>query len=88
MSQSALSVTELEAQIETARRRLAATLDELTVRGHPKTLLRERLEAARASAVGQFWQDGQPRLDRVAAAVGVVAFVVALSAVGRRRRRR
>lgn len=89
MSQPALSVSELEAQIESARARLQTTVDQLAVRAQPKEIVRRQTASARASLVGSVQTpDGALRLDRVALAAAAVVAFLGLVLVGRRRRRR
>jgi hypothetical protein len=89
MSQPALSVSELEAQIESARARLQTTVEQLAVRAQPKEIVRRQTASARAGLVGSVrTPDGALRMDRVAVAAAAVVAFLGLILVGRRRRRR
>lgn len=89
MSQPAPSVSELQAQIEAARRRLESTVDELAFRAQPHELVRRQAESAKAALVSASrTPDGALRLDRVAIVAAVVVAFLGLVISGRRRRRR
>jgi hypothetical protein len=76
-------------QIERRQARLAADVDELATRVHPKTLVRTTSESARTRArAAVVADDGSPRVERLAAAGSAVLIVVgALLLRGRRRSR-
>lgn len=71
-----LSIPALEAEITARRVRLATTIDELTHRVSPKTILHRQTEAAKARfADVATTPEGDLRVERVAAVVAVVAVV-------------
>jgi hypothetical protein len=76
-------------QIERRQARLAADVDELATRVHPKTLVRTTGESARTKArAAVVADDGSPRVERLAAAGSAVLIVVgALLLRGRKRSR-
>jgi hypothetical protein len=76
-------------QIERRQARLAADVDELATRVHPKTLVRTTGESARVKArAAVVADDGSPRVERLAAAGSAVLIVVgALLLRGRKRSR-
>jgi hypothetical protein len=83
--QSTQSVDTIEADIEATRRRLAATIDELTFRVHPKEVLRREVASLKARiSNATHTPEGELRLERVAAVGAAVAALVAL-VVWRRR---
>ena len=67
----------LERDIEAARERLAATIDQLAYRASPKTIVRREVATLRAHFVDA---QGNPRTDNIlkvaGAVVGVIAFVL------------
>ena len=66
----------LEAEIAARRDRLAKTIDELTERLHPRAIIHRQTEAAKARfADVATTPEGDLRVERVAAAVAVVAVV-------------
>ena len=66
----------LEAEIAARRDRLAKTIDELTERLHPRSIIHRQTEAAKARfADVATTPEGDLRVERVAAAVAVVAVV-------------
>ena len=76
-------------QIERKQARLAADVDELATRVHPKTLVRTTGESAREKArAAVVADDGSPRVERRAAAGAAVLVVVGLVLLRGRRRRR
>ncbi|MDQ2757761.1 MAG: DUF3618 domain-containing protein [Actinomycetota bacterium] len=81
------TAAELEAQIAQTRDRLAATVDELVARTQPKALARRQGENARLAFLdATHTQDGGLRVERlVAVGAAVVALVVALGLLRRRR---
>jgi hypothetical protein len=71
-----VSIPALEAEISARRDRLAKTIDELTYRVSPKTILNRQAEAAKARfADVATTPEGDLRVERIAAAVAVVAVV-------------
>ncbi len=75
----------LEKIIDARRRHLAATVDELVVRAHPKEIARRTTADAKQRAAGFVSDDqGNLRYERVAAAAAVVVVVVVLVVVRRR----
>ncbi|HET9020647.1 MAG TPA: DUF3618 domain-containing protein [Ornithinibacter sp.] len=70
------SIPTLEAEISARRDRLAQTIDELTYRVHPKTIIHRQAEAAKARfADVATTPEGELRVERLAAVVAVVAVV-------------
>jgi Protein of unknown function (DUF3618) len=93
--EAARTPAEIEARIDRRRRDLAATLDEIAIRVHPRTIVGDA-KARAAEAVdrgvvgvrGQFVSpDGRPRLERVIP-VAVLTIAVAGLLVTRSSRRR
>jgi len=71
-----LSIPALEAEISARRERLARTIDELTHRVSPKTIINRQTEAAKARfADVATTPEGDLRVERIAAVVAVVAVV-------------
>ena len=71
-----VSIPALEAEISARRERLAQTIDELTFRVHPKTIINRQTEAAKARfADVATTPEGDLRVERIAAVVAVVAVV-------------
>jgi hypothetical protein len=71
-----VSIPALEAEITARRERLAKTIDELTYRVHPKTIINRQAEAAKARfADVATTPEGDLRVERIAAVVAVVAVV-------------
>ena len=71
-----VSIPALEAEISARRERLARTIDELTYRVHPKTIINRQAEAAKARfADVATTPEGDLRVERIAAVVAVVAVV-------------
>jgi len=71
-----VSIPALEAEISARRDRLAQTIDELTYRVHPKTIITRQTEAAKARfADVATTPEGDLRVERIAAVVAVVAVV-------------
>ena len=75
------SPQDLEHDIEQTRDRLADTLDELLFRIKPKTIVQRQVEETKSHFVDA---KGNVRPERVAAAVGAAAGVVAFFVVVRR----
>ncbi len=85
-SSSTPTIERLEADLETARRHLAGTIDELTRKAAPKAVIRRQVEMLRAKFdEATRTPDGQLRTERVAA---LAAAGVALVALGVWRRTR
>ncbi|MGH3309135.1 MAG: DUF3618 domain-containing protein [Streptomyces sp.] len=80
---------DIEADILSRRRDLAATLDEIAVRVHPKTIAGDAKAKATAAVRAQLVDaDGSPRLERVIpVALVAIAIVGGLYALSTRRRR-
>lgn len=72
----------LEREIEETRQRLADTIDQLTYRAHPKTVVSRELDSVKATFVDP--DTGAPRTDNILKAVGGVVGVVALFIVVRK----
>ena len=71
-----VSIPALEAEISARRERLARTIDELTQRVSPKSILNRQTDAAKARfADVATTPEGDLRVERIAAAVAVVAVV-------------
>ena len=71
-----VSIPVLEAEITARRDRLAKTIDELTQRVSPKSILHRQTEAAKARfADVATTPEGELRVERIAAVVAVVAVV-------------
>jgi adenylate kinase len=77
----------LERIVDDRRQRLAATVDELVVRAHPKEIARRTTADARQRAVN-FVRDesGELRYERVAAAAAALVLLVAVVIVRHRGR--
>ena len=76
----------IEAEIDATRARLAATVDELAVRIHPKTLAQRGKDDAIAKVrAATTTPEGQPRIERLAA-IGAAAVALLALVVWRRRR--
>ena len=77
----------LEALIARRRADLASTIDELVVRAHPKEIARRSAAGARDRARSfALTDDGQPRIERLAAVGAAVVAVIGLLVVARSRR--
>lgn len=80
------SISALEADIAERRVRLARTLDELTAKATPSAIAKREVAKAKARfADATTTPEGDLRVERVAAAVAVVAVVVAFKLLRRRR---
>lgn len=80
------NIPALEADIAERRVRLARTLDELTAKATPSAIAKRQVQQAKARfADATTTPEGDLRVERVAAAVAVVAVVVALRLLRRRR---
>jgi hypothetical protein len=76
------SPSDLEREIEETRQRLAATIDQLAHRAHPRTILGREVASVKAHFVDA--ETGEPRTDNILKAVGGVVGVVALFVVIRK----
>ena len=72
----------LEREIEETRERLAATIDQLVYRAHPKTIVSRQIADVKAHFVDV--QTGQPRTDNILKVAGGVVGVIVLFAVIRK----
>lgn len=72
----------LEQEIEETRERLAATVDQLVYRVHPKTIVGREISSIKAHYVDP--QTGQPRTDNILKTAGIVVAVVGFFIVVRR----
>lgn len=72
----------LEREIEATRQHLAETIDQLTHRAHPKTIVSREVSSVRAHFVDPV--SGRPRTDNILKAVGGVVGVAVLFVVVRR----
>lgn len=80
-------ISALEADIAERRARLATTLDELTAKATPSAIAKREVDKAKARfADATTTPEGDLRVERVAAAVAVVALIVAVKLLRRRRR--
>lgn len=73
-------VSSLERDIEETRERLAATIDELTHRISPRTIVGREVDTIKGYFVDA---DGQARTDNIVRVAGGAAAVVALLALAR-----
>ncbi len=79
------SENEIEADLSATRDRLARTVDELTFRASPSELKRRQVDKLKAKANEvAFDADGEPRLERLAGALGGVSGVALLLGTARR----
>jgi sulfur carrier protein ThiS len=74
--------SDLEREIEETRQRLADTIDQLTFRAHPRTVVSREAAAVKAAFVDP--ASGAPRTDNILKVVGGVVGVVALFVVIRK----
>jgi hypothetical protein len=80
------NIPALEADIAERRVRLARTLDELTAKATPSAIAKRQVQQAKARfADATTTPEGDLRVERVAAAVAVVAVIVAFKVLRRRR---
>lgn len=80
------NIPALEADIAERRVRLARTLDELTAKATPSAIAKRQVQQAKARfADATTTPEGDLRVERVAAAVAVVAVIVAFKLLRRRR---
>lgn len=79
------SQKEIEAELIATRERLARTVDQLTFRASPQEIKRRQVQALKLSANrAAFTETGDPRYDRLATGLAVVAGVAILLGVARR----
>lgn len=79
-------INALEADIAERRVRLARTLDELTAKATPSAIAKRQVQQAKVRFTDATkTPEGDLRVERVAAAVAVVAVIVALKLLRRRR---
>jgi hypothetical protein len=80
------SQQQIRDDLESSRVRLASTIDQLTYRVHPKTIVKRKLDDIRAQFVDA---DGALRKDKIAtmagAAVGFAALCIAVRMARRRK---
>ncbi|HET8595072.1 MAG TPA: DUF3618 domain-containing protein [Intrasporangium sp.] len=89
MSQSAMSASAIEQQIDAARSRLESTVNELAYRAQPKVIAQRQLEDLRLKLVAAtHTPEGDLRLERIGAAVAAVVGVAVVACMVRRRRTR
>lgn len=77
-SNGARSPEQIEADLVATRERLAATIDQLVERVHPRAVAERSVAGAKAAVIDE---DGKPRTDRIikiAAGVGGAALMVVL----------
>ena len=80
------NISALEADIAERRVRLARTLDELTAKATPSAIAKRQVQQAKARfADATTTPEGDLRVERVAAAVAVVAVIVAFRILRHRR---
>jgi hypothetical protein len=72
----------LEREIEETRQRLADTIDQLTHRAHPKTIVSREVTSVKSHFVDL--QTGQPRTDNILKVAGGVVGAVVLFVVVRK----
>jgi cobalamin biosynthesis protein CobD/CbiB len=72
----------LEREIEDTRQRLAATIDQLAHRAHPKTIIGRQVTTVKSHFVDL--DSGAPRTDNILKAAGAVVGVIVLFAVVRK----
>lgn len=75
-------LSSLEREIEETRANLAATIDQLVYRAHPKTIVGREVSSIKAHFVDP--QTGQPRTDNILKTLGVVVGVVGFFVVVRK----
>jgi len=74
-------LSDLEAEIEATRERLAVTIDQLLYRSSPKTIVGREVAQIKAHFVDA---DGAPRTDNILKTIGGVVGVIALFVVIRK----
>ena len=80
------NIPALEADIAERRVRLARTLDELTAKATPSAIAKRQVQQAKVRFTDATkTPEGDLRVERVAAAVAVVAVIVAFKLLRRRR---
>lgn len=67
------NLNEIEAEIEQTRERLAASIDQLAYRAHPKTIASRQVTSVRNFFLDA---DGAPRADNIIKVVGGVVGVI------------
>ena len=73
------NLNEIEHEIEQTRERLAATIDQLAYRAHPKTIATRQVNSVRGFFIDE---SGKPRQDNILKVVGgVVGAVVVLKLI-------
>ena len=82
MSQDNQQLSSLEREIEEARERLAATIDQLTYRVNPKTIVGRQVTIFKGHFVDL--ETGRPRTDNILKTVGGVVGVIAFFVVVRK----
>lgn len=89
MSQSAMSASAIEQEIDAARSRLETTVNELAYRAQPKVIVQRQVEDLKARLVAAtHTPEGGLRVERIGAAVAAVVGVAVVACLVRRRRRR
>lgn len=79
---------QIRAEINARQKALADTVDELTSRAHPKALVAQgKEEAVLRARLAVIDDDGNARVERLAAAGVAVVMLIALVVLARRRRR-
>ena len=76
------SLSALEREIEETRESLAATIDQLLYRVHPKTIATREVDSIKSHYVDS--QTGQPRTDNILKTLGVVVGVIGFFVVVRK----
>jgi hypothetical protein len=69
-------MSSLEREIEETRERLADTIDQLTYRAHPKTIVNRQVTSLKGHYVDL--ETGQPRTENILKTAGIVVGVVAV----------
>lgn len=75
-------LSQLESEIEATRQRLAATIDQLAYRAHPKTIVGREVATIKAHFVDT--ATGEPRTDNILKVAGGVVGVVVVFALIRK----
>lgn len=71
------SMAQIEAEIATTRKRLAATIDELAYRAKPRTIVRREVDSAKVRFTRATRnEDGTLRTERISAVLGASAAVL------------
>lgn len=71
----------IEREMEATRERLASTIDQLTYRAHPKTIVRREIADIKAFFLDG---DGNPRTDNIVKVAGAVVGFVTVMALMRK----